>query len=91
MSTDQEETKTRIRMPRLSLGGVILLALILGIVTGLFFGELVAPLEQVGIAFIRLAAVIHDIGKIVIPTEILNKKGLLSDTEYGFVHGHHSR
>lgn len=41
-------------MPRLSLGGVILLALILGIATGLFFGELVAPLEQVGIAFIRL-------------------------------------
>ena len=37
---------------------------------------------------IRLAAVIHDIGKIAIPLEILNKKGLLSDTEYGFVHGH---
>jgi PAS domain S-box-containing protein len=37
---------------------------------------------------IRLAAVIHDIGKITIPTEILNKKGLLSDTEYGFIHGH---
>ena len=37
---------------------------------------------------IRLAAVIHDIGKIATPPEILNKKGLLSDTEYGFVQDH---
>lgn len=37
---------------------------------------------------IRLAAVIHDIGKITIPTEILNKKALLSDTELGFIQAH---
>jgi Na+/H+-dicarboxylate symporter len=38
----------------ISLGQLILLALLLGVVTGLFFGEMVAPLEQVGIAFIRM-------------------------------------
>ncbi|MEP1471589.1 MAG: cation:dicarboxylase symporter family transporter [Halieaceae bacterium] len=38
----------------LSLGRRILLSLVLGIATGLFFGELVAPLEHVGVAFIRL-------------------------------------
>lgn len=37
---------------------------------------------------IRLAGVIHDIGKIAVPTEILNKRTLLSDTEYGFVRNH---
>ena len=37
---------------------------------------------------IRLAAVVHDIGKIVIPLEILNKKNLLSDTDYDFIQGH---
>jgi Na+/H+-dicarboxylate symporter/ABC-type amino acid transport substrate-binding protein len=53
---DQEKNEARspIRIPRPTLGGLILIALVLGIATGLFFGELVAPLEQVGIAFIRL-------------------------------------
>lgn len=37
---------------------------------------------------IRLAAVIHDIGKIGVPTEILNKRTRLSETEYGFVKNH---
>jgi len=37
---------------------------------------------------LRLAGVIHDIGKISVPTEILNKRTHLSDTEYGFVHSH---
>lgn len=37
---------------------------------------------------IRLAGVIHDIGKIAVPTEILNKKSHLSETEYSFVQGH---
>lgn len=37
---------------------------------------------------IRLAAVIHDIGKITVPSEILNKRNLLSDTDYSFIHSH---
>jgi len=37
---------------------------------------------------IRLAGVIHDIGKISVPTEILNKRTRLNDTEYGFVKSH---
>lgn len=38
----------------MSLSTKVLLALVLGIVTGLFFGELVAPLKVVGDAFIKL-------------------------------------
>lgn len=37
---------------------------------------------------IRLAAVIHDIGKIGVPSEILNKRTSLNDTEYNFVKNH---
>ncbi|MFC1837711.1 HD domain-containing phosphohydrolase [Thermodesulfobacteriota bacterium] len=37
---------------------------------------------------IRLAGVIHDIGKITVPLEILNKKDTLSEAEYGLVQGH---
>ncbi len=37
---------------------------------------------------IRLAGVIHDIGKITVPTEILNKKSRLTDTEFSFVQNH---
>ena len=42
------------RNPRLSLSTKVLLGLVLGIVTGLFFGELVEPLDVVGEAFIQL-------------------------------------
>ena len=37
---------------------------------------------------IRLAAVIHDVGKITIPLEILNKSNELNDVEYGIIQGH---
>jgi PAS domain S-box-containing protein/putative nucleotidyltransferase with HDIG domain len=37
---------------------------------------------------IRLAGIVHDIGKITVPTEILNKRAFLSDTEYAFVQNH---
>ena len=40
--------------PRLSLSTKVLLALVLGIATGLFLGELVVPLKVVGDAFIKL-------------------------------------
>ena len=37
---------------------------------------------------IRLAGVIHDIGKICIPPEILNKRNTLNDIEYSFIQSH---
>ena len=41
-----------------------------------------------GTETIRLAGIVHDIGKITVPTEILNKRAFLSATEYGFVQNH---
>ena len=37
---------------------------------------------------LRLAAIVHDIGKIAVPAEILGKPGALSDTEYALVKTH---
>jgi HD-GYP domain-containing protein (c-di-GMP phosphodiesterase class II) len=37
---------------------------------------------------IRMAAVIHDIGKITVPTDILNKPGPLTDHEFGIIECH---
>ena len=37
---------------------------------------------------LRLAAQIHDIGKIIVPSEILNKPGILSESEWGLVKNH---
>lgn len=42
------------RILRMSPGQRILLGLLLGVAAGLFLGEIVAPLETVGIAFIRM-------------------------------------
>ncbi len=50
-----EETPEKARKgPRIALATQVLLALVLGAVTGLFLGEIVAPLKVVGDAFIRL-------------------------------------
>jgi putative two-component system response regulator len=37
---------------------------------------------------IRLAGLIHDIGKIAVPAEILNKPGQISDHEFGIIRSH---
>jgi putative nucleotidyltransferase with HDIG domain len=37
---------------------------------------------------LRLAAIVHDIGKIAVPAEILGKAGALSETEYALVKTH---
>ena len=37
---------------------------------------------------IRIASLVHDIGKISIPTEILNKPGKISDVEFGLIQQH---
>ena len=50
----QEAPKKTREGPRVTLATQVLLALALGAVTGLFFGEIIAPLKVVGDAFIRL-------------------------------------
>ena len=54
MSTAEEEPKQSREGPRIPLATQVLLALALGVVAGLFLGEIVAPLQVVGDAFIRL-------------------------------------
>jgi putative nucleotidyltransferase with HDIG domain len=48
--------------------------------------ELGLPEEQV--QGLKLAGLIHDIGKISIPLEILNKPGKLSEAEFTLIQGH---
>lgn len=50
----EEEPKQTRGGPRITLATQVLLALALGVMGGLFFGEIVAPLQFVGDAFIRL-------------------------------------
>lgn len=45
-------------------------------------------LEPEKIDGLRLAAQIHDIGKIIVPAEILSKPGPLSESEWGLVKNH---
>jgi putative nucleotidyltransferase with HDIG domain len=51
-------------------------------------GEL--GLASLDIAVLRLAASVHDIGKIAVPTEILYRPDALSDAEYAVVKTHSS-
>ena len=44
--------------------------------------------EENRIMELKMSAELHDIGKILIPLEILNKPGKLSDLEYKMVQGH---
>jgi response regulator RpfG family c-di-GMP phosphodiesterase len=45
-------------------------------------------LSQDKIEGIRVASIIHDIGKIGLPTEILSKPGKLTDIEFSLIKGH---
>lgn len=40
---------------------------------------------------VRIAAILHDIGKIYVPSDILNKPGRLTDLEFGLVKQHSER
>lgn len=44
--------------------------------------------SQVNIKDLKDAAMLHDFGKVLIPSEILNKNGKLSDEEYKIMHLH---
>src|SRR5439155_19553316 len=48
--------------------------------------ELGLPIPDV--ARVRLAAALHDVGKMAIPAAILEKRGQLSEDEWRFVHQH---
>ncbi len=54
MAADRESPPSAEKHERFPLGAQVLTALVLGIFTGLFFGELAASLEVVGVGFIRL-------------------------------------
>ena len=45
-------------------------------------------LGDLQLEILRLAAIVHDIGKIAIPSEILSKPGALSDPEYALIKQH---
>jgi PAS domain S-box-containing protein/putative nucleotidyltransferase with HDIG domain len=49
-------------------------------------GEMGLSADQ--IEGIKIAAILHDIGKIGVPAEILSKPGRLTDTEYNLIKGH---
>ena len=49
-------------------------------------GEMGLPAERIGI--IKMAALIHDLGKIYIPAEILSKPSKLSDVEFEMIKSH---
>jgi HD-GYP domain-containing protein (c-di-GMP phosphodiesterase class II) len=44
--------------------------------------------EEPRLQGLRMAAMVHDIGKISVPIEILTKPGRLSETEFSLVKGH---
>ncbi len=48
--------------------------------------EMELPAERID--GLRLAAEIHDIGKIIVPSEILSKPGVISESEWGLVKNH---
>ena len=45
-------------------------------------------LDPTEVEHIRLVAQLHDIGKVAIPTEIINKRGALDAAEWAFMKGH---
>jgi HD-GYP domain-containing protein (c-di-GMP phosphodiesterase class II) len=50
-------------------------------------GELLG-LSRDGLEELRLAAELHDVGKLAIPDVVLQKSGPLDPTEWGFIHSH---
>jgi diguanylate cyclase (GGDEF)-like protein len=47
-----------------------------------------AGLSEIDVQWIRIAAELHDVGKVAIPDAILNKPGSLTDEEWGFMRRH---
>ena len=45
-------------------------------------------MDPADLRLLRLAATVHDIGKITLPAEILSKPTKLSEAEYGLIQGH---
>lgn len=45
-------------------------------------------MKRLDVAEVKTAGLLHDIGKIIIPSDIINKVGSLSKTEYNIIKGH---
>ena len=45
-------------------------------------------LEQESVKAVRLSAIVHDVGKISVPSEILNRPGKLTDYEFAAIKAH---
>ena len=45
-------------------------------------------LEEARVEGLRVAGLMHDIGKLAVPAELLSKPSRLSETEYGLIRGH---
>ncbi len=59
------------------------------ILSGLIAREL--GLSESEVKVIELAALVHDVGKLSVPAEILNKPGALSDVEFELIRNHSSQ
>ncbi|BAH38072.1 MAG TPA: HDIG domain-containing protein [Gemmatimonas aurantiaca] len=48
----------------------------------------VSGMDQTSLFWFRIGALLHDVGKLVIPEEVLNKPGKLDDTEWALMKSH---
>ncbi|HEY0931188.1 MAG TPA: diguanylate cyclase [Gemmatimonas sp.] len=48
----------------------------------------VSGMDQTSLFWFRIGALLHDVGKLVIPEEVLNKPGKLDDAEWALMKGH---
>ncbi len=49
-----------------------------------------AGFDRLGLFWFRIGALLHDVGKLSVPAEVLNKPGTLSDAEWALMRGHAS-
>jgi PAS domain S-box-containing protein len=48
-------------------------------------------LPEAGVQAVEMAALVHDVGKLSVPAEILNRPGMLTDVEFGLIKTHSDR
>jgi putative nucleotidyltransferase with HDIG domain len=46
--------------------------------------------DDTSLFWFRIGALLHDVGKLMVPAEVLNKAGKLTDEEWGLIRGHPS-
>src|SRR6185369_14976842 len=55
-----------------------------------------AGLDETSLFWFRIGALLHDVGKLIVPAEVLNKPGMLTDVQFPWdvapmVRSHHER